>query len=308
MGYRSDLDAAQARAAALERKLSAGQDENEALRHELEDLKKPRKQKKVKAPKAARAPGEEGMLRKLFTPMVIMLSACTLMAAGAGFWVYHSLTSYQDEALAQEKEERALVESFVTAWADERYEDAWALMGASYRDRVSVERFAREMKHHPSLRGVRGATPGDHNEGILHTSQGDIKFKASAYRGKFGWMRADGFDLLPPSQPALINGHSFVRALIDKRFEDAWQATHPIYRKSLTAQQFTDSLAQNIWISAATGFRLALADAKTASNELRGLLLTDEGSVGLVLNFTEGGETPWISEIIIGGKPSLPTP
>jgi hypothetical protein len=312
MGYRSDLDAAHARADALERKLAAGQDANEALRDELEDLKKPKpkpkKKKKVKAPKAAKAPRKKGALRAFFTPIAITLTASTLVAGGAGFWVYRSFDTYQEQAVAQDNRDHAILESFFAAWADQRYEDAWALMEADYRSKVSVEQFANGLKHHPSLRGVSGATLGDYGEGILHTSQGEVAFRAGAYHGEFRWMSADGFDLLPPSEPALISGHSFVRALIDKRFEDAWQYTHPIYRKSLSAKQFGESLAKNLWVTEATGFRLALADSETTTNELRGFLLMNEGSVGLVLNFTAGGETPWISEIIIGGKPTLPTP
>jgi hypothetical protein len=310
MGYRSDLEAAQARAAALEQKLASGQDANEALRQELENLKKPKKAEKPKKPekpKKVKAPRTPGAWREFFTANVIAAIVSVLMLVGVVIYGYWSMTNMQREWDEREQQDRALVQSFVDALSAERYEDAWALTEERYRASVSQERFVREMRHHPFLKDVSGATIDDYNNGMLQTSDGNLAFNAAASRGEFMGISSDGFDLLPPSDPALINGHDFLRALLDRNFKKAWNRTHPIYRKSMDAVQFAERLAPNIWLAASTGFKLRSGDSET-SNELHGFLVTNEGNVGIVLNYTDGAKTPWISEIAIGGNPSLPTP
>jgi hypothetical protein len=308
MGYRSDLEAAQARAAALEQKLASGEEEKEALRQELDDLKKPKKPKKVKEPKKVKKPRKKRNWSKILTPMVIMTIACLLIFVGLGVWSYLYIAGTIEDREARDRKDAALVQSFVDAWAAERYEDAWALTDEDYRAGVSKGRFAREMKHHPFIRDVRGATLKNERSGVLHTSDGDLSYWSRAYRGVFSGISVDGFELLPPSAPALVTGHAFLRALLDKNFEESWKNTHPIYRKSMDATRFAEGLAPNIWLTASTGFRLKSGDKDTSSNELHGFLITKDGNVGVVLSYTEGDNTPWISEMTIGGKPSLPSP
>lgn len=200
--------------------------------------------------------------------------------------------------------------AFVAAWAEKRYEDAWALTDPDdYQPKVGKERFVKELANHPFIRGLSGGRFGTAWDGVLQTQEGEIRVRMNAHKGSLESMwTTDGFGLLPPTAPVTARSHAFMAALLERNFEEAWSHTHPIYRKSVAPAAFAQRLEQDIWIRAATGFRLKVPGEHGPANELQGFLITGEGDVGLTINYSKGKDAHWISGMSIGGKPTLPTP
>jgi hypothetical protein len=313
VGYRSDLDAAQARAAALEKQLASGRDENEALRQKIEELQKPaKKPKPPKKPKKKRVLGQKSGLRALLKPgnLFRILSFLSILALlGTAVFAYRSLSARSDEIDERLKKRAEVGTAFIAAWAEKRYEDAWDLTDPEYQREVGKERFLKELANHPFLRGLSGGHFANHWEGVLQTQEGEIGIRMNAHNGSIQSMWTfEGFGLLPPRAPAVARSHAFVAALLARNFEEAWSHTHPIYRKSVAPAAFAQRLEQDIWIREATGFRLKAPGEDGPANVLQGFLMTDEGSVGLTINYSKGKDAYWVSEMSISGKPTLPTP
>lgn len=322
MGYRNDLDAAHARAAMLEQELVAEQRETERLTHEVERLKKPRAQEQTSdldsSALDSSALGDEApeVVRRR-GPLLRSVVAVALVA-GSGLGIYKARACHQAASRADARHEQAqesLIASFSNAWADGRYPEAWELTSDSYKGAVSLERFTLEMQQHPFVQGAKAVTVkpvskrtvDGRRRAVLHTDSGDFPLTVKMSKSGIESMTTNSFDMLPPQSLSEIVGHRFVRALVDQRFADAWQVTHPVYRKGIGAARFAEDASTNSWLKAATGFMLRRSVSSATNNVLTGTLLIEGGALDLEVRLTGTTTDAWVSEVRIEGRASLPS-
>jgi len=209
------------------------------------------------------------------------------------------------------------VDSFVTAWAAGRYAEMWAAMIPYYRKDMPVEKFTREMAEHPFLPPVIGGVfvhdYARKYEGRLRTKGGEIAITLELYkpyRGPDEWFVKENviadygrrrYMVLPSRHEQLARAHAFLRDLVARRWAAAWKQTHPHYRSQVDEAAFAQALAKNVWLVAATGFRLS-------ADEHPDQLLLTKGTVDVDIHFGEYQGRRWVSEALIGGTPTLPKP
>jgi len=208
---------------------------------------------------------------------------------------------------------RAMVRRFVQAWVDESYNELWALATPSYRQRVDAARFAEWMREHPFIGEVKSGklepVGNSYHVGELNTARGLVRVRLQAYERDDVWRIADAetwpgkIDLLPPSFEPMPRAHEFLRALVHRRWQDAWRLTHPSYRAQVDSATFAEAFRANVWLLEARGFEVGQHDG-----DLAGQILLLEGDVKVALHFGRAGGEQWITEVVIGGTPSLPKP
>lgn len=113
-------------------------------------------------------------------------------------------------------------------------------------------------------------------------------------------------DLENESVAAKARAREFVEAVRDGRHEDAWKLTDEVYRGAIDLERFREGIKANRYLSGAQSVAFGLYEGFGSAARVKGILTGTSGTVECIFNLSEKDSKWWITEVTLGGTPSLP--